>query len=213
MERLYLTIFVIQCVPLRRSYLRFNRTTRSCQMRFDVGKLINLVKLNFQVKSDWKTVFDNICNTFSTTPKKLSQCHSSQIQPHHAHRRQMRFGIGKFTTWENSICRSNLMKKWSLKIFVIHWVPLRRSYLSATVLRSNRTMRTAVIWGMKSGREQTWKNSICRLNMMKKRYLKIFVIHSVPLQRNCLSVTVPRYNHTMHTAIIWGLTSGIGWTW
>ena len=55
---------------------------------------MNLVKLDFRSKSDQKSIY-NVGHTFCITSKTLPHFHCSQVNPHHAHSRQMRFEVGK----------------------------------------------------------------------------------------------------------------------
>ena len=66
----------------------------SRKMRFDVGKWMNSVKLDFPVESDTKK-FLKCGHSFSITWNIVPQSHFAQIEPHHAHSRQIRFEVGK----------------------------------------------------------------------------------------------------------------------
>ena len=85
----------------------------------------------------WEIVFVYNCHTFGTTPKKSPEYYYSQIQPHHAHRLQMRFDVGKWMNLVKLDFQIESDEKWYFTILVIHSVPLRRSYLSVSVHRSN----------------------------------------------------------------------------
>ena len=117
-------------------------------------------------------VFYNVRHTFSITCRNVPQIHCSQIEPHRAQSYMMRFEVRK---WMNLVELDFPVKsdeKWFFTMFVIQSVLHGRIYLRSNVPRPNRTMRTAVWWGLKAWSGRNWYNLISKCILMKNGVLQ-----------------------------------------